>query len=316
MTTLSLRARPPPPAHRRRMTSPAVTRSQLATATTRTVAHDTYRVFTLNYSEDTVFDRQNAVFDALQGAQHFLDEEAALFTGVVDLTVARKRLDDVVASFTTHAFDQDAGSRAAKGETAKQRQIRVKLRREQMRPIAVVAKHNLQSAPEFVALQMPKRSLKGQAFVSSAKGMLDAATAHKDTLLANGLLSTFLDDFQAGLTKLESSISDRTTGTRRRVGATTGLSVEERNGRAVLNVLDAIVEQALAGNEPALSAWKSARHIRRRPGAGNTAPATSTSTSTTPAPAPATTPAGVSAVASSAATPIPVSESKPVSAAA
>lgn len=263
-----------------------------------------------------MLNRQNAVFDALQGAQHFLDDEAALFTGVVDLAVARKRLDEVVASFSTHAFDQDVGSRTAKGETAKQRQIRVKLRREQMRPIAVVARRNLQSTPEFVALQLPKPSLKGQAFVASAKGMLAAATVHKDTLLANGLLSTFLEDFQAGLTKLESSMTDRSAGKRRRVGATTGLSVEEKNGRAALSVLDAIVEQTLAGNEPALSAWRAARHIRRRPGAVNTAPATSHSTSTTPAPAAAMAPAGVSASASSAATPLPARESTPGAAAA
>jgi hypothetical protein len=109
-------------------------------------------------------------------------------------------------------------------------------------------------------------------------------------------------------------MTDRSAGKRRRVGATTGLSVEEKNGRAALSVLDAIVEQTLAGNEPALSAWQAARHIRRRPGAVNTAPATSTST--TPAPAAAMPPTGVSASASSAATPLPARESTPGAAAA
>ena len=260
-----------------------------------------------------MLNRQNAVFDALQRTQRYFDENGVLFTSI-DLAVARKRLDDVIASFTTHAFDQDAGSRSAKGETAKQRQLRVKLRREQMRPIAVVAKRNLQSTPEFISLQLPKPTLKGQAFVASASGMVDAATIHKDALLANGLPSTFLDDFKAGLTKLESSLGDRNTSRRRRIAATTGLTVEERNGRAVLSVLDAIVEQALVGNEPALSAWKAARHIRRRTGAASTAPATSTSTTSTPAAV--STPAGVSAVDSPTATPLPVSESTPVASAA
>ena len=257
--------------------------------------------------------QQNAVFDALQRAQRYFDENGVLFT-IVDLAAARKRLDDVVTSFTTHAFDQDAGSRSAKGETAKQHQLRVKLRREQMRPIAVVARRQLQSTPEFIALQLPKPALKGQAFVASASGMAAAATIHKDTLLANGLPSTFLDDFKAGLTKLESSLGDRGTSQRRRISATTGLGVEEKNGRAVLSVLDAIVEQALVGNQPALSAWKAARRIRRRTGAASTAPATSTSTTSTPAGGSA--PAGVSAAASPAATPLPVSESTPVASAA
>jgi hypothetical protein len=244
-----------------------------------------------------MLNRQNAVFDALQRAQRYFDENGVLFTSV-DLAVARKRLDDVVASFTTHAFDQDAGLRSARGETAIQRQLRVKLRREQMRPIAVVARRNLKDTPQFVALQMPKTTLKGQAFAASVKGMADAATIHKDTLLANGLPSTFLEDLHAGLAKLESSLGSRDTSQRRRVVATTGLSVEERNGRAVLSVLDGIVEQTVAGNEPALRAWQAARHIRRRTGAVTSAP--SPSTTTPPAastPAAAGTPTGGSAAA-------------------
>lgn len=256
---------------------------------------------------------QDAVFDALQRSQRYFDENGVLFTSV-DLVSARKRLDDVVASFTSHAFDQDVGSRGAKAETAKQHQIRVKLRREQMVPIAKVARRNLRNTPEFAALQMPNPTLKGQAFVASASGMADAATIHKDTLVAHGLPSTFLDDFKAALTKIESSLSDREQNLRRRVSATKGLAVEERNGRLVLSVLDALVAQAVGNNEPALRAWQSARRIRRRPGAVTSAPTTSTSANTTPAST--TTPTGGSAPASTAVTPSPASESTPVVAAA
>jgi hypothetical protein len=35
---------------------------------------------------------------------------------------------------STHAVDQDANNRSAKGETEKQRQLRLKLRTEQMQP--------------------------------------------------------------------------------------------------------------------------------------------------------------------------------------
>ena len=68
---------------------------------------------------------QNAVFAALKRAQFFLDEYAAVFAALVHLTAARKRLDAVVASFADHAYNQDAGDRGAKGETAKQHQLRV-----------------------------------------------------------------------------------------------------------------------------------------------------------------------------------------------
>src|SRR5204862_6657855 len=131
-------------------------------------------------------------------------ENAALLTGA-DLAAGRRRLDEVVATFTGHALDQDVGDRGAKGETAKQRQLRVKLRREQMEPIAVIARRNLRSVPEFPALQMPKPAVRGPAFIASARGMADAAVIHRETLEAHGLPSTFIDDFKAAVAKLEGS---------------------------------------------------------------------------------------------------------------
>jgi len=60
---------------------------------------------------------QNTVLAALKRVQLFLGDNAAVLAAIVDLTAARKRLDAVVASFTGHAYDQDASDRRAKGET-------------------------------------------------------------------------------------------------------------------------------------------------------------------------------------------------------
>jgi hypothetical protein len=243
--------------------------------------------------------QQNAVFDALQRAGPFLDEHAAALAGVVDLTAAHHRLDQVVTSFTAHAVDQDVGDRGAKGETAKQHQLRGNLRSQQMKPIAVIARGNLRTTPEFKALQMPEPSAHGPAFIASAQGMLEAATIHKDTLVAHGMPSTFIDDFQAALGKLEESLEEREKNRQRRIAATKGLDTQEKQGRTVLSVLDALMRQALAGNESLLRAWKGARLIRRRPGGA-----------TTPAAAPTVT-AGTAPVV----TPLPVSESPSAAAA-
>jgi hypothetical protein len=255
-------------------------------------------------------DRQNAVLDALQRSQRFLDQNATLLTSV-DLTAALKRLDDVVKSFAGHAFDQDVGDRGAKGETAKQLQLRIKLRREQMEPIAFIARRNLRNVPEFKALQMPKLAVKGPAFLVSARGMADAAKIHHDTLVGHGLPATFLNDFEAGITKLETSANDREKSVSRRIGATKGLDLEEKSASTVLTVLNALVQQALSDNESLLRVWQSARQIRR--GTANKAVSAAT---TEPAPASAaSTPAGAAAPASPAVTPLPVSESAPAAAA-
>jgi hypothetical protein len=238
---------------------------------------------------------QNAVLAALKRVQLFLDDNAAVLAAIVDLTAARKRLDAVVASFTDHAYNQDAGSRGAKGETAKQRQLRLTLRAQQMDPIALIARKNLRTTPEFAALQMPKPTVSGEAFIASAKAMADAAAIHKDTFIEHGLPSTFLEDFKVAITKLDSSISNREQNYNRRLSATKGLDEKEKHGRLVLSVLDSLLEPALADNEPLLRGWEGARLIRRRPGPTAAAPAASNPTGAgaspaTPAPATPITP--------------------------
>jgi hypothetical protein len=234
--------------------------------------------------EDTVHYRQNAALDALQRAKAFLDEHFALLTGLVDLTGARRRLDEVVASFTAHALDQDVGDRGAKGETAKQRQLRVNLRRLQMEPISLIARRNLSNTPEFASLRMPKPSVNGPALVASARGLADAAVIHQETLVAHGLPSNFIDVLTAAIVKLEESLSEREKNRTRRIGATKGLDVEEKQGRTVLSVLDALMDQALSDNEPLLRAWQGARHIRRRSGPATAPAAAPTVVASTPTP--------------------------------
>jgi hypothetical protein len=240
---------------------------------------------------------QNAVLAALKRVQLFLDEYAAVLAALVDLTTARKRLDGVVVTFADHAYNQDAGNRGAKGETAKQRQLRLNLRARQMNPIALIARKNLRTTPEFAALQMPKPTASGEAFIASAKAMADAATVHTDTFIEHGLPATFLDDFKAAITKLDRSVNDREQSYNRRLAATKGLDTKEKQGRLVMSVLDSLVEPALADNEALLRGWQGARQIRRRPGptigtpATPAAPAASGTTATSGAGASPATPA-------------------------
>jgi len=214
---------------------------------------------------------QNAVLAALKRVQLFLDEYAAILAVLVDLTAARKRLDAVVASFSDHAYNQDANDRGVKGDTAKQHQLRVKLRGERMDPIALIARKNLRTTPEFAALQMPKPRVRGEAFIASANAMADAAAIHKDTFIAHGMPSAFLDDLKTAITTLESSMSEREQNYNRRLAATKGLDAQEKQGRLVLSVLDKLLQPALVDNDALKRGWEGARQIRRRPGPSATA---------------------------------------------
>ena len=130
---------------------------------------------------------QGAILEALLRAQRFLTENQTQLSSSVDLTVVRRRLDDVITSFTTHAVDQEGSSRSAKGETEKQRKLRLDLRTQHMAPIAEIARRSLRAVPEFKSLQMPSRWTKGTAFLEIARAMLGGASIHKDALLERGL---------------------------------------------------------------------------------------------------------------------------------
>lgn len=227
--------------------------------------------------------RQDALKAALLRARRFLNDNLAQFANVVDLTAALKRLDEVIASFDTHAVGQDANKRSAMSETEKQGQLRLKLRASQMAPIAAIAKRNLRSTPEFKALRLPPRSYKGNAFIASAQAMLDAAAVQKDALLERGMPADFLDRFQTSLNKLQTSVSDRGKNVSGRVGATKGLASEEQQGLTVLAVIDALVRDALSENDALLGEWDNARRISRRSSLATTPSSSSSGGTTTPA---------------------------------
>jgi len=227
--------------------------------------------------------KDNDILAALTRARRFLEENAAHLASFIDIAAARKRLDDLIASFNAQAADQRTTDRSVKGESAKQQQLREELTADIIRPIAEIARRKLHDTPEFAALKMP-RHVTGPAFVADATSMLRAATLHKDVLLERGMSSDFLEQFESSLTQLAQSASDRDQHRVQRVGATRGLTVQGQEGRSVLKVLDALLNRALRGDATLLASWESARAIHRRP---SSTPAT---TATQAAPTPASTP--------------------------
>jgi hypothetical protein len=208
--------------------------------------------------------KQNAVLTSLRRAQQFLDANAAVL-GDANAS-ARAELDSVVAQLTTLAVTQDGGARGARGETSLQHALRVKLRRKYMAPIAEVAKYKLPAVPELAALSLPPSNGSAQSDVAAAYGMADAASLHAQVFIASGLPATFVDDIRAAAAAVGESIGERSAYQGRRNGATSGLAAMEKQGRALLRVLNALV-LAEVGDDAQLSReWVTARTVQRKPG--------------------------------------------------
>lgn len=207
-------------------------------------------------------DRQIAILEALDKAKAFLTENWALLPKEVDLTNMRTWHHEATEVLTAYATDQDVGDRAARMATARLHDLRMRLRREHMEPIAIIARLMLRGAPEFGALQMPACGLRGELLLARARTMLDAARTYRDTFRKYGLPATFIDDFQAAIDMIDESMTDRELNRARRAKATHGLKAAAREGRVVLQVLDVLVMQATREDESLWSAWQEARLIR------------------------------------------------------
>jgi len=240
---------------------------------------------------------QNAVLTSLRRAQQFLDVNGDVLKAVN--TSTRKQLDDVVTQLTDLSIAQNGGARGSKGETARQRALRIALRRNWMAPIAELAKFNLRDVPNFAALMLPPSNSNAQNAVSAAYAMADAATAHAQVLIDGGLPATFADDLRAAAAAVSESLVDRNKHQGRRSGATAGLAAEEKRGRSILRVLNALIVAHIGTDAQLLAEWKAAKAVRRKPGptigsqAADPTPIHSVPVTPTPAPAPAPAPTPV-----------------------
>ena len=212
--------------------------------------------------------KEDAVMDALARSDVFFAQfrDQLARDNPDEFARAQEKVAEVLESFRTVAQQQDGGFRGSVGETAKQKQLRLDLRQEWLKPIAVIAKRKLRQSPEFEALQLPKRGLKGAAFTASARGMAAAAAVHREALVSYGLPETFAENLNEAVDEYEASIASRDTHHGRRIGATKALEGLASEGRTVLAVMDANVRRWAKGDETLLHAWHAARRIRQRPG--------------------------------------------------
>ncbi|MDB4874449.1 MAG: hypothetical protein JWM41_895 [Gemmatimonadetes bacterium] len=236
--------------------------------------------------------RQSHVVDTLRQVQVFLDTNA----GIVGPTIAssRRSLDDVVTRLTAFAADQETSTRGSRGETARQRVLRAALRTNHMRPIAEVAKQKLRDVPEFRALTMPAANATSTQLVAAAAAMADAALAHEAVFTDVGMPDAFVASLRAAASAVSQSIDGRKQHAGKRSGATAGLAAEEKRGRSMIRLIDAIVVPRLGSNDALLAEWRSAKRVPRKTGPVGTfvaGPAAAASPAVSGASGSATTPA-------------------------
>src|SRR5690242_6679076 len=115
--------------------------------------------------------RESAVIEALVRVLLFLDSHRDLFAkdDPVQFDRVYRRLEETLTSLRAFAVEQDGGRRGSLGETSLQTRLRLDLRAQWLRPIATIARRNAKRNPGLKALDMPRASTRGEAFLASAR---------------------------------------------------------------------------------------------------------------------------------------------------
>lgn len=205
--------------------------------------------------------RTKSVLEALNDIQQFLDANAKHVGPGLD--VLRRRLDNTVAGISSLSAAQEEAIRAALAETQNMRTLREQLRDEHMRPIAEIARQRLadESNPRLLALRTANAGACQLAV--SARVMAAAAIQHVETLTEYGLREDFVERLLLAADALAQAAEARRRANNRRSGATAALTEREREGRGIIQLLDALVRPRLRGYTVLLARWCEAICVSR-----------------------------------------------------
>jgi hypothetical protein len=225
--------------------------------------------------------RQTRVLQAFERVQTFLVNNAALLSAIPQSAPALA-LTAVVTNLAGNGAAQGIAKIQTKGAVGTQTALRRALIVTNMRPIVAIAKDQAGALPATLGLVMPKPHVNVTQLVADATAMAVAVAPYAQTFITGGLPATFIADLQTAAAALNAAANLKGTSKTNSVLATTGVADQEKQGRSTLNILNTLVQSALAGNVPALAQWKNAKRITPQP-------ASTTATPVTPTPVPAST---------------------------
>ena len=174
---------------------------------------------------------------------------------------ALTRLEEVITRAQALVAQQLAGVMVARSATAQRAEIRRVLEAKLLRYLeaagAIAAHGNVELAVEF---RFP-RNVSHQAFLATARRMLEKATAVKDQLVKEGMSASLLDDLTAALAEFENTLEASRTGRREHVGASADLEAVSAEIIERVRLLDGLVRYRLGDNAELMGAWSSARNV-------------------------------------------------------
>src|SRR5262245_18111938 len=171
------------------------------------------------------------------------------------------KLEELLTRAETLGNQQRSGLVATRAAALQRAEIRDLLRTKLLRYLraagAVAARGNVELAAHF---RLPAKS-SHQAFLTSARGMLETGIAQKDVLVGEGMSATLLDDLAAKLAEFEKTLEASRAGRREHVEASADLEAVAVEIVERVRMLDGLVRYRFGDNPALMEGWASARDV-------------------------------------------------------
>ncbi len=185
------------------------------------------------------------------------------------------KLEELINRAELLAGQQRGGVAVTRSATKQRDVVRRALQRKLLGYLrvvgAVAAKVNRELAQQF---QMPPGNASQQALLTSARKMLERATAQKDVLVGLGMSEKVLAEVAGAIGELEQTLEATRAGRREHVGASADLKAVVAEIAEQVRLLDGVVKYRFGDNPELMGAWASARNVlgpfkpKTEPGAG------------------------------------------------
>ena len=126
----------------------------------------------------------------------------------------------------------------------------------------------MQSRSTIPALDEKFRVPRGEndeILIAAARAFATDAVPLSAQFVAHEMPATFIDDMNASIVKLNTTMTKQSSAVGDRVGARAGINESLDEGTSILRKLDPIMRNKYADDAATLAEWTSASHIERAP---------------------------------------------------
>ena len=198
--------------------------------------------------------REGNLIEALDRVDEFLTLHADALEGTV-LPTARAKLSAVRLDLVSHMKAQAATTRVGLNRTEMKRRLQRTLVEDHLRPIAAMAQSELDLSPRPAAFAVPHERARNAILVAAGYGLAEAATPHREALVAGGLKEDFIEQLIAATDALRDAASAAGQVVGARVEATALLKQRGRMARRYLRALDRIVRSGIKPHQALFGQW-------------------------------------------------------------